>query len=69
MLHQMIDGGESTECWAIRQPGFIGSLRQLTICARCGEPLPPKRHDQKIRLGHRPVLHVICDGCFDAIPE
>lgn len=61
--------GESTEGWFIRRPGVIGSIEQLVNCARCGDRLPPKRPDQPRHFGTDPVLHQVCDGCFDALPD
>lgn len=61
-------GGESTARWAFRQPGFIGTVRQLTACARCGDPLRPLAW-RKVRDAGTPAQHVICDECFDALPE
>ena len=61
--------GESTADWAIMRAGFIGSIDQLTCCARCGENLPPKRHDEPRWFFSEPVFHAICDDCYDALPE
>ena len=69
MQLQVTSEGESTENWAIRQPGFVGSIQQLTCCGRCGEPLPAKPYDEKRHFGSKPVTHVLCDGCFDALPD
>lgn len=71
MLHEILPEGESTEKWAIREPGFLGTVKQLTHCARCGEPLPPKgvhrpRHFRDI---FQATHHIICDDCYDALPD
>ena len=65
--HEMTTDGESTAKWAMHEPGFIGTVRQLTHCARCGLSLPPKRHSEPRRYRDigRPAMHVICDDCFE----
>lgn len=68
-IHAMTPEGESTENWALRSPGFVGSTRQLLDCARCGDPLPVKPHSEPRHFGVAPVLHVICDDCHDALPD
>lgn len=67
--HLITPDGESTEQWAWRQPGFIGSVRQLCCCARCGETPPAKPHHEPRHYGRAPVLHLLCDQCFDALPD
>jgi hypothetical protein len=70
--HEILpDGGESTALWAIRSPGFLGSAKQLTHCARCGEPLPFKRLDEPRHFRDilKPTHHIICDPCHDALPS
>ena len=69
--HEILPEGESTTRWAIRQPGFLGTVKQLINCARCGEPLPFKRHDEPRRFRDicKPTLHCICDDCHDALPD
>jgi hypothetical protein len=68
--HKMTPDGESMAKWAMQEPGFVGTVRQLTQCGRCGEPLPPKRHSEPRRYGDigKPSMHVICDGCFEDLP-
>lgn len=62
--------GESTEKWAMRQSGFFGSIKQLTHCARCGEPLPAKPHNEpSIFDTLKPTVHFVCDECYDALPD
>ena len=70
VVHEMLPDGESTKKWAFNEPGFAGTIKQLICCARCGRNLPPKRPDEKIRIGHlfKPTVHVLCDECFDALP-
>lgn len=67
--HEILPDGESTDRWAIREPGFLGSTRQLLDCARCGEELPFKRHDEPRHFRRYPSLHVICDDCHDELPD
>ncbi len=69
--HTVLPEGESTELWAIREQGFLGSLRQLFDCARCGEHPPFKRTDEPrhIRDIFKPTVHMICDDCFDELPD
>lgn len=62
--------GENTDKWAIRNPGFMGSVKQLLCCARCGEFLRgghnKPRHGRDI---FKPTMHFICDDCFNALPD
>lgn len=69
--HEMLPEGESTAKWAFRSTGFMGSLEQLTRCARCGEYPKFKTRDQPMhwRGVGEPSLHFICDPCHDALPE
>ena len=69
--HAILEDGESTALWAINQPGFMGSIKQLTHCARCGELPPPKRHDEPQKYSHtgRPTMHMICDRCYEELPD
>lgn len=69
--HRVTTDGESTENWAIRMPGFLGTVRQLIACARCGENLPFKRSDEPrhFRDIFKPTFHVICDICYDELPD
>jgi hypothetical protein len=53
-IYTPADGiGEPTDKWAFREPGFFGSMKQLTCCARCG-PHPARagqdHHSQSVRL-------------------
>lgn len=68
--YEITPEGESTEKWAFREPGFIGSLKQLTRCARCGSIPRFKRHDEPrhFRDALKPSFHFICDDCFDELP-
>lgn len=63
------ESGESTAQWEMSEPGFFGSVRQLTCCARCGQNLPPGP-DKKRWCADRfkPTLHFICSECFEALP-
>jgi hypothetical protein len=71
VAHEALPEGESTERWAIREEGFLGSIKQLIHCARCGEMLPSKRHDEPrhFRDMFKPTLHILCDQCFEELPE
>jgi recombinational DNA repair protein (RecF pathway) len=60
--------GESTASWAFREPGFFGSVKHLTHCARCGLPLPPGRGLRRVRMLYKP-MHFICNECFEQLPE
>jgi len=68
--HRLTPEGESTELWAIREPGFLGSIKQLVCCGRCGETLPFRRHNEPrlFRDVFKPSMHVLCDDCYDALP-
>jgi hypothetical protein len=68
--HRLLPEGESTENWAIREPGFLGSIRQLLDCARCGQS-ENKRHDEPRHYRDllKPTMHLLCDECWEALPE
>lgn len=64
--------GESAASWAIVcEPGFLGSSKQLINCARCGEVPPFKRQDEPrhYRDIGKPTVHLVCDECYDALPD
>lgn len=69
--HEIGPDGESTAKWAIREPGFLGSLQQLTRCARCGCNLPPTKPNETRHFCDifKPTLHIVCDECFEALPS
>ncbi len=69
--HRIGPDGENTESWAIGHPGFLGSMKQFTHCARCGQLPPHKRLDEPRRFGAAAnvPLHLICDDCYDALPD
>jgi len=69
--HDILPEGESTARWAIRSSGFLGSIKQLLNCARCGEILPFKRHDEPrhCRDFGEPGFHFLCDDCYDQLPN
>jgi hypothetical protein len=70
LAHEVDADGESTAKWAIREPDFLGTLKQLTCCARCGERLPPGPNvKRKVFDMFKPSMHVLCDPCFDALPN
>jgi hypothetical protein len=61
---------ESTENWAANEPGFMGSARRLTCCARCGEFLSGGYNKpRKVFDLCQPTMHFLCDDCFDQLPE
>jgi hypothetical protein len=68
--HKVTEAGESTEGWAIRQPGFLGSIRQHTHCARCGDPLPAQPHSEPRHYGYagKGFMNVICNPCHEELP-
>jgi hypothetical protein len=68
---KIVPEGESTENWAINEPGFLGSMKQLLNCARCGEVPPFKRLDEPryYRDVCKPTFHMLCDDCHDALPS
>lgn len=62
---------ETTEDeWAIERPGFLGTVRQLTDCAKCGEPIRGGRNEPRhyAYIG-TPKLHCICNDCYESFPE
>jgi hypothetical protein len=68
--HTITDDGESTEKWAFHEPGFRGSVKQLTHCARCGE-IPPARGWNEPRFWGdigKSTFHLICDQCYENLP-
>jgi hypothetical protein len=71
MKHEILPEGESTANWAIQEPGFLGSIKQLFHCARCGQVPPFKRGDepQKYRDLFKPTVHFLCDECWNELPE
>lgn len=69
--HEILPEGESTAQWAIHSPGFFGSIRQILNCARCGEIPRFKRHDEPCRYRGvgKSSFHLLCDDCYDELPE
>ena len=69
--HEILPEGESTKRWAIRAPGFLGSLKQLSHCARCGESLSLKKQNEPrhVRNIGKPSLHFLCDDCYASLPD
>lgn len=70
MQHEMTVDGESTAKWAIRESGFLGSIKQLTCCARCGGCVRggPEKKRKAVNL-MTPNMHFLCDDCFEQLPE
>ena len=70
IAHEILPDGESTEKWAIRSPGFLGSIMQLVCCARCGESLRGGRNEPThYRDIFKPTAHFLCDDCYNALPD
>jgi hypothetical protein len=68
--HEILPEGESTAKWAIREPGFLGSVKQLLNCARCGKLDPKGRNEPRhYRDVFKPTFHMLCDDCYDALPD
>ena len=69
--HEMTPDGESTARWACNQPGFWGSIKQITHCARCGEVPPPRRRDEPFRTAGfgTPTFHMLCNQCWAELPR
>ena len=68
--HEITPDGESTAKWAMRQPGFMVTYKQLCNCGRCGEPMRGGPHKkQRIVDAMKPSMHWICDDCNDQLPE
>lgn len=62
--------GEDTSNWALYQPGFRGTVRQLTCCGKCGQPLAGGRHTKrKVTNIFKPSMHFLCDECFNSLPD
>ena len=70
LKHEVTETGESRLKWAMAEPGFMGSIKQLVCCGRCGD-LIQKPHDQARHVfdAFGPSMHWICDQCLDALPE
>lgn len=68
--HIVTAEGESTEKWAMRAPGFVGSVKQLIACGRCGEYLQGGQHT-KHHFGNlfKTDFYWLCDECYVALPE
>jgi len=64
-----LEAAEDVSAWALYQPDFIGTAKQFTHCARCGELPPPKRHDEPLHFSATPVFHHICKRCYDELPD
>jgi RNase P subunit RPR2 len=58
-----------TEQWAVDQPGFCGTIKQLTCCGKCGKPVMPSKTG-KLRGAQfgKPSFHFICDDCYEGLP-
>lgn len=68
--HKHLPDGESTALWAIRTPGFLGSIKQLICCARCGNYSQKGRNEpMHITDMLRPTCHILCDDCYEALPD
>lgn len=70
IVHEITPDGESQEKWAINTvPGFRGSIKQITLCARCGRD-GNKGPTDKLIVGDRsrPTMHVLCRDCYEGLP-
>lgn len=69
-IHELLPDGESTAKWAIHEPGFLGTVRQLLCCARCGDYIRTGRNEPRHYSGiFTPAAHAICNDCYEALPE
>ena len=55
---------ETMESWFANRPGFWGTTDQICRCARCGS-----RGTRDMRVGMVPAYHVICDPCYEELPD
>lgn len=70
VTHEVTPDGELTDKWAIRQPGFAGTIKQLVCCARCGDYLKGGKDKLlKVRDMLKPTMHFLCDECHEALPS
>lgn len=61
---------EKIEKWAADEPGFMGTIRQLLDCAKCGKTLPGgKNTPQKTFNLFKPSLHFLCNNCWESLPD
>ena len=62
---------EITEDWAASKPDFLGTIKQFVCCAKCGEALPFKRHDEPRKVFDmlKSTMHFLCDECYETLPE
>lgn len=63
---------ETENCseWAANHGGYFGTLRQLTDCAKCGETLKGDKHTpQKTFDIFKPSMHVLCNECYETLPN
>jgi hypothetical protein len=68
--HCLTPDGESTERWAFREPGFFGSIKQIMLCARCGETVKGGPNEPRhFRDVMKPTMHVLCEPCYQELPE
>jgi hypothetical protein len=60
----------SADTWFCDRGDFWGTIRQLTVCARCGSS-EKKRFDEPRNFAAIGTagFHMICDPCFDALPD
>lgn len=64
----MSDGKGGEMSWAANEPGFMGTVRQITCCAKCGDRLHggPNKPRKTFDL-FKPTLHFLCDACFECL--
>ena len=69
MDHEILPEGESTAKWGFREAGFMGSIKQLTCCARCGEVIRSGPNEPVARRDvFKPTVHVVFRECNEALP-
>jgi len=60
----------SEKKWACDDGKFWGTIRQLLNCAKCGRLIDGGHHTPRhIADMFKPSMHVLCDECFDDLPE
>lgn len=60
---------EESAAWVANQPGFWGTIRQLTECAKCGGGGGGHHEPRNFADIFKPSVHWICDDCYETLPE
>lgn len=56
--------------WFCERGDFWGTVNQLCLCAKCGKSEMKRYNEPRHYHGlFTPKLHMICDECFDALPD